>query len=84
MASTTTRALVLGGGGITGIGWQPGVLAGLFDEDVDLHSADTVIGTSAGSFVGANYASGTDWEALFADQAHAAAHEPVMRTDPDV
>ncbi|MCO5999836.1 patatin-like phospholipase family protein [Actinoallomurus rhizosphaericola] len=81
---STTRALVLGGGGITGIGWEVGVLAGLLDEGVDLRGADTVIGTSAGSFVGANYTSGTDWEALFADQAHAGEYEPVMRTDPGV
>jgi NTE family protein len=85
MASTDpTRALVLGGGGVTGMGWEIGVLAGLLDEGVDLRDADTVIGTSAGSFVGTNYASGTDWEALYADQAHAGDHEPVIRADPDV
>ncbi|GAB3274063.1 hypothetical protein GCM10027456_63730 [Kineosporia babensis] len=39
------------GGGITGIGWEVGVLAGLLDEGVDLRNADAVIGTSAGSFV---------------------------------
>jgi NTE family protein len=83
-STTTTRALVLGGGGITGIGWEIGVLAGLLDEGVDLRGADTVIGTSAGSVVGMNYTSGTDWEALFTDQAHAGEHEPVMRTDPGV
>ncbi|MFJ5991404.1 patatin-like phospholipase family protein [Lentzea sp. NPDC092896] len=81
---STTRALVLGGGGITGIGWEIGVLAGLLDEGVDLRDADTVIGTSAGSFVGANFTSGADWEALFADQARAAEHEPTMHTDPAV
>ncbi|MFC8360742.1 patatin-like phospholipase family protein [Streptomyces griseorubiginosus] len=79
-----TRALVLGGGGVTGIGWEVGLLAGLLDEGVDLRAADTVIGTSAGSFVGTNFTSGTDWEALFADQARAAEHEPVGRTDPAV
>ncbi len=79
-----TRALVLGGGGITGIGWEIGVLAGLADEGADLRNADTVIGTSAGSFVGANFTSGTDWEALFADQARAADHEPAVYTDPAV
>jgi NTE family protein len=79
-----TRALVLGGGGVTGIGWEVGLLAGLLDEGIDLRTADTVIGTSAGSFVGTNFTSGTDWEALFADQARAADHEPVVRTDPAV
>jgi NTE family protein len=79
-----TRALVLGGGGITGIGWEVGVLAGLLDEGVDLRNADTVFGTSAGSFVGANFSSGADWNEIFAAQARAADHEPVMRTDPAV
>lgn len=43
-----TRALVLGGGGVTGIAWQVGVLAGLHSAGVDLSGADAVIGTSAG------------------------------------
>lgn len=48
------RALVLGGGGITGIAWEIGVLAGLRGAGVDLAaSADMIIGTSAGSVVGA-------------------------------
>ncbi|MCS5717679.1 patatin-like phospholipase family protein [Herbiconiux sp. CPCC 205763] len=82
--STTTRALVLGGGGITGIGWEVGVLAGLLDEGVDLRNADTVIGTSAGSFVGTNFSSGADWDEIFAAQARAVDHEPTMKTDPAV
>ncbi|WFR67685.1 patatin-like phospholipase family protein [Curtobacterium flaccumfaciens] len=82
--STTTRALVLGGGGVTGIGWEVGILAGLLDEGVDLRHAETVIGTSAGSFVGTNFSSGADWDEVFAAQAHAADHEPTMRTDPAV
>ncbi|MGQ4435756.1 patatin-like phospholipase family protein [Streptomyces sp. SAS_260] len=82
--TTPTRALVLGGGGVTGMGWEIGVLAGLLDEGVDLRDADTVIGTSAGSFVGTNYTSGTDWEIFFADQGQAGDNEPVMHTDPAV
>lgn len=45
-------ALVLGGGGITGIAWEIGVLKGLKDLGIDLTAADIVIGTSAGSVVG--------------------------------
>jgi NTE family protein len=45
-------APVLGGGGLTGIAWELGILHGLADAGVDLTSADTVIGTSAGSVVG--------------------------------
>ncbi|HET7018346.1 MAG TPA: patatin-like phospholipase family protein [Streptosporangiaceae bacterium] len=52
------RALVLGGGGITGVAWEVGVLAGLADHGVDLTGADLVIGTSAGSVVGVDVRSG--------------------------
>jgi NTE family protein len=63
-----TRALVLGGGGVTGIAWEIGVLAGLLSAGVDLRTADVVIGTSAGAYVGAAYASGYDIEQLLAEQ----------------
>ncbi|MEU2395205.1 patatin-like phospholipase family protein [Streptomyces sp. NPDC007369] len=51
-------ALVLGGGGLTGIGWESGILYGLAQAGVDLFGADLVIGTSAGSLVGAQLTSG--------------------------
>ncbi|MFI9045691.1 patatin-like phospholipase family protein [Streptomyces sp. NPDC053427] len=50
-------ALVLGGGGLTGIGWEIGMLAGLADVGIDLSAAEVVIGTSAGSIVGAHVTS---------------------------
>ena len=65
---TSMRALVLGGGGVTGIAWELGVLAGLADAGIDLTSADLVIGTSAGSVVGAQISSGTPLEELYAQQ----------------
>ena len=49
-----SRALVLGGGGATGIGWMGGLIHGLRELGVELGTADTVIGTSAGSVVGAH------------------------------
>jgi len=52
----TTRALVLGGGGVTGVAWELGLLEGLRRAGVDLTGADTVIGTSAGSVVGVRVA----------------------------
>ena len=52
------RALVLGGGGSVGIAWETGLVAGLADEGIDLRLADKIVGTSAGSFVGAELASG--------------------------
>ena len=62
------RALVLGGGGITGIAWEIGVLAGLASAGVDLSDADVIVGTSAGSVVGALVASGAGLEDLYASQ----------------
>lgn len=59
------RALVLGGGGPVGIAWEAGVAAGLEAEGVRLGEADRIIGTSAGSFVGAQLASGRSAGSLF-------------------
>ena len=53
-----TRALVLGGGGLVGVAWESGLLAGLSESRVDLARADFIVGTSAGSFVGAQVAVG--------------------------
>jgi NTE family protein len=44
---------VLGGGGIAGIAWEIGILTGLAEAGIDLTDADVVVGTSAGSVVGA-------------------------------
>src|SRR6202165_1207472 len=62
------RALVLGGGGITGIAWETGLLAGLAQAGLDLTSAEVVVGTSAGSVVGAQILSGVTLENLYAGQ----------------
>jgi NTE family protein len=68
-------ALVLGGGGITGIAWMLGMLKGLRDAGLDLTDADTVVGTSAGSVVGAQVTSGHDLDQLFAGQLEPPDHE---------
>lgn len=68
-------ALVMGGGGITGIAWMLGILKGLRDRGVDLTDADTVVGTSAGSVVGAQVASGHDLDELYAEQLRPADSE---------
>ncbi len=55
------RALVLGGGGVVGIAWEVGVLTGLAQEGFDLtgpltatgEQPEVILGTSAGSMVGA-------------------------------
>ncbi|MEV8506128.1 patatin-like phospholipase family protein [Actinoplanes sp. NPDC051475] len=54
------RALVLGGGGITGIAWELGLLTGLRRAGTDLGKADLIIGTSAGAYVGALLATGVE------------------------
>lgn len=49
----TTTALVLGGGGVTGIAWEIGILTALHEAGLKVTDADEVLGTSAGSVVGA-------------------------------
>ncbi|MEV1295025.1 patatin-like phospholipase family protein [Pseudonocardia sp. NPDC049635] len=66
--SDDRRALVLGGGGVTGVAWMYGLVAGLAANGVDLRRADLVVGTSAGSVVGANLAAGRDPQALLESQ----------------
>lgn len=55
-----TRALVLGGGGPVGIAWETGLVVGFARQGIDLREADFVVGTSAGSAVGAQVALGHD------------------------
>lgn len=68
MVSRGERGLVLGGGGLAGIAWLYGLLTGLAGKGVDLAGADLVVGTSAGSAVGANLAGGRDLDELYATQ----------------
>ena len=77
--SDQRTALVLGGGGITGIAWEIGVLAGLAEAGTDLTGADLVVGTSAGSVVGALLASGSDLAAVYERQLAPATGEQVAR-----
>jgi NTE family protein len=68
-----SRALVLGGGGVTGVAWEIGVLAGLAARGVQLSAADLLVGTSAGSVVGALLAWGADPAQLYEEQLTPAA-----------
>lgn len=70
---TRGRVVVLGGGGVAGIAWETGVIAGLARAGVELAQADGFIGTSAGSVVGAQLASGVSAEAMLAAQMTPAA-----------
>jgi NTE family protein len=66
-------ALILAGGGLAGIAWEIGVLAGISDADPALYAAITApevtyVGTSAGSAVASQLAGGATIEELFAQQ----------------
>lgn len=50
--------LVLGGGGMIGVGWETGLLEGCAEAGVDLTRAKILVGTSAGSIVGAQLCEG--------------------------
>ena len=76
------RALVLGGGGVTGIAWEIGMLAGLADKGLVLSAADLVVGTSAGSVVGAQIRSGASIEQLYEQQLEDASGEIAARMSP--
>ncbi|WNY34129.1 hypothetical protein Q9Q99_00550 [Curtobacterium flaccumfaciens] len=69
-----SRALVLGGGGVAGIAWEVGVLVALQEAGVHLDAADLVVGTSAGSVVGAFVRNGA------IQQAHDQQHSPAPTT----
>jgi NTE family protein len=60
----TSRALVLGGGGLAGIAWELAVLLTLKEQGVDLADADLIVGTSAGSVLGAVLGNRVDLRAL--------------------
>jgi len=60
-----SKALVLSGGGITGTAWELGVLFGLEESGVDVTDAELIVGTSAGSIVGAQITSGLSLEELY-------------------
>jgi NTE family protein len=64
--ATNGSALVLGGGGVTGVAWEIGLLHGLAELGVDLSTADLFVGTSAGSVVAAQVTSGVPLDKLFA------------------
>src|SRR3954451_9468175 len=74
-SNTSGRALVLGGGGVTGIAWELGILKGLADAGVDLTDADLVVGTSAGSVVGAQVTTGRTVDDLYKTQIEPPDHE---------
>lgn len=59
-------ALVLGAGGVVGGAWHAGLLAALAEAGWDARSADLIVGTSAGSGVGAMLRAGVSAGDLYA------------------
>ena len=70
------RALVLGGGGVLGISWETGVLAGLAGEGVEVTDAELIVGTSAGATVAAQVSTGAVQGLYRAQIDQTAAREP--------
>jgi NTE family protein len=85
MSPNSTRAVILGGGGVTGIAWEIGVIAGLAEAGIDLaERADALFGTSAGSFAAALIAGGVDIEARYRAQFKPDGTEVAATMSPDV
>jgi NTE family protein len=76
------KALVLGGGGVAGVAWELGILAGLAEAGTDLTTADLFVGTSAGSVVAAQVASGLPLEELYERQLAGYVAEIPARMSP--
>ncbi|MDT7726156.1 MAG: hypothetical protein QOI21_2732 [Actinomycetota bacterium] len=81
---TEGQALVLGGGGVAGIAWTTGLLAGLAEAGDDVTGADLIVGTSAGSAVAAQVGSGLSLDELFARQADPAVQAKEIRVQLDM
>lgn len=77
-------ALVLGGGGVAGVAWMTGLLAGLADAGQDVTGVDLVIGTSAGATVAAQLGSGLSLDELFARQVDPALQARELTVELDM
>lgn len=78
------EALVLGGGGVAGISWINGLLAGLADAGRDVTGVETIVGTSAGSTVAAQLGSGLGLEELYARQTEPGLQPAEIMVDLDL
>jgi NTE family protein len=76
-----SRAVVLAGGGVAGIAWELGMVAGLTAAGIDITEADLLVGTSAGAAVAAQITSGTSLDVLAAVQLAAETAELMIDLD---
>jgi len=85
MTRDITRAVILGGGGVTGIAWEIGMIAGFAEAGIDLaEHADALFGTSAGSFAAALLAGRVDIEARYRAQFEPDGTEVAAAMSPEV
>jgi NTE family protein len=84
-AAAPRRGLVLGGGGVLGASWMIGAMSALSDAlNWDPRDADVIVGTSAGSVLGALLGSGVGVDTLLNHQRGIVAPgDPQFDFDPD-
>jgi NTE family protein len=78
------QTLVLGGGGVAGVAWITGLLAGLVQAGQDVTGADLIIGTSAGAAAAAQVASGLPLSELYERQVDPAKQAREISADVDL
>jgi NTE family protein len=81
----TRLGLALGGGGVVGVAWEVGVVAGLAEASGwDPAGVHALVGTSAGSIVGTQLLQGRAVDELVAGQRGPAAGEVPVRPELDL
>jgi len=79
-----TEALVLGGGGVGGIAWITGLLAGLTEVSQNVTEPDVIVGTSAGATVAAQLGRDLGIGELYARQVEPELQTPEIAVDVDL
>jgi NTE family protein len=75
--------LVCGGGGVWGVAWMTGVVMGLADKGLNIRTAGTMIGSSAGSVISTQLTSEWSTEALFERQIDPAKQPAEVAPPPE-
>lgn len=83
MKKLKDTTLVLGGGGLWGVAWMTGLLMGLEESGVDMRHPRAVIGTSAGSVLGAHVTSDLSTPVLFDRQVSSSKQARQYAPDSD-
>lgn len=83
MTESGKATLVCGGGGVWGVAWLSGLVAGLAEAGLDVRAAQCFIGTSAGSVISAQLAKGMAPAHLFERQSDPARQPRELIAPPD-